>query len=437
MRTARTCIKLWEAVHLMDAETETYSMKTPSVQASSPADQTLMRFVGRQPILDIDMKVYGHELLFRSGTSNAFSGDEEQATQSIIDNSLLLLSEDSREITFINCTRESLLSGIVTLLPPESTVLEILERIDSDPELLECCRRLKNAGYRFALDDFSHAGSQIPLLEIAEFIKVDFMASDSEARARIYDVAGDRQMKFIAEKLETEQDVEAAWSEGCEFFQGYYFCKPIMTATRVIPQNQLVYMRLLTELSREPANLLTIEQLVMSDTSICYRLLRLVNSALYALPYPVTSIRGALMMIGEDEFRKLVTVALANVVGTRKSKAATRVALERAKFCELLAPLFNESPGTLYLLGMLSLIDVILGMPMPQILGMLPLDSRMKAALLGEQGPLTLALDLVRAREAGGWLQATSIQESIGLAGSTASRFYLEAIQWADRINMI
>ena len=143
------------------------------------------------------------------------------------------------------------------------------------------------------------------------------------------------------------------------------------------------------------------------------------------------------MMIGEDEFRKLVTVALANVVGTRKSKAATRVALERAKFCELLAPLFNESPGTLYLLGMLSLIDVILGMPMPQILGMLPLDSRMKAALLGEQGPLTLALDLVRAREAGGWLQATSIQESIGLAGSTASRFYLEAIQWADRINMI
>ncbi len=394
-----------------------------------------MRFVGRQPILDIEMKVYGHELLFRSGSVNAFSGDEEQATQSVIDNSLLLISEASHEISFINCTKEALLSGIVTLLPPASTVLEILETIEFDQELLECCRELKRDGYKFALDDFSEVGSQLPLLEIADFIKVDFMASNREARAKIYELAGGPNVIFIAEKLETEQEVETAWAEGCELFQGYFFCKPIMTATRVIPQNQLVYMRILSELSREPANLYAIEQLVMTDTSICYRLLRLVNSALYGLPQPVTSIRGALLMIGEDEFRKLVTVALANVAGTQKSKVATRVALERAKFCELLAPLFNESPGTLYLMGMLSLIDVILGMSMRQVMAILPLDERMKAALLGERGSLTLALDLVRAREAGGWLEATNIQESLGIAGATASRFYLEAVQWADLIN--
>ncbi len=401
------------------------------------ASSVSVRFVGRQPILDNNLNLFGHELLFRAGTVNEFSGDAELATRSVIDDSLLLIPPDSGDVSFINCTRQALVSGIVTLLPPANTVLEILENIEPDTELLECCRALKAIGYQFAMDDFSGEASKLPFLEVANFIKIDFQASDAAARKAIYSIAAKAKVRLIAEKVETEKDVETAWSEGCTFFQGYFFCRPIMVAPKIIPQNQLVYLRLLAELTREPANLDEIEQLTRSEPSICYRLLRLVNSALYALPAPVESIRSAVMMIGDDEFRKLVTVALTNVAGTPKSKAATRVALERAKFCELLAPVLRESSSMLYITGMLSLMDVILNLPMQQVIDRLALHPKIKSALLGERSPLRVALDLVLAREKGGWIETTSIQESIGLAGCVASKLYSEALQWAEKVSTI
>jgi EAL and modified HD-GYP domain-containing signal transduction protein len=393
--------------------------------------------VGRQPILDASLNLHGHELLYRSGAANEFSGEAEHATRSVIDDSLLLASPAGDEKLFFNCTRKSLVSGIVTLLPPESTVLEILENVDPDDELLEACRALKALGYSFALDDFVADRSKAAFLEFADYIKIDFMASDFAARQSIHALVAGAPIKFIAEKVETEADVEQAWKEGCTFFQGYFFCKPVMIAPRIIPQNQMVYMRLLAELSREPADIAEIEHLIKAEPSICYRLLRLVNSSLYALPSPISSIRHAIMLIGDDEFRKLVTVAFANIAGSSRSKAVTRVALTRAKFCEALAPVLNESASTLYLLGMLSLMDVILTMPMRQVIGLLPLHQTLKLALLGERTSLTIALDLVRARESGGWLETTSIQESLNLRGDIASRLYSDAVKWADTVDRL
>lgn len=396
-----------------------------------------MHFLGRQPILDSDLNLYGHELLYREGLANEFSGEAEHATRSVIDDSLLLANPTGNEKIFFNCTRKSLVSGVVTLLPPVSTVLEILESVDPDDELMDCCRSLKALGYSFALDDFVPLPSKIPFLEIADYIKIDFLASDKQEREAIHSLADSRKIKFIAEKVETEPDVEQAWKEGCSFFQGYFFCRPVMIAPRVIPQNQMVYMRLLAELTRQPADIGEIEQLAKSEPSICYRLLRLVNSPLYALPAPISSIRSAVMMIGDDEFRKLVTVALANIAGSSRSKSVTRVALTRAKFCEFLAPVLNESSSTLYLLGMLSLMDVILTLPMRQVVEMLPLHATIKAALLGGRSPLTVALNLARARESGGWLETTSIQESLNLRGDIASRLYSDAIKWADTVDRL
>ena len=396
-----------------------------------------IHFVGRQPILDANLNVYGHELLYRTGLENHFSGNAEHATRSVIDDSLLMAAPANNEKIFFNCTRTSLVSGIVTLLPPSITVLEILENVDPDEELLQACRDLKKLGYTFALDDFVPEEIKLPFLGIADYIKIDFLLCGPKVRTFIYKLAAKRSIKLIAEKVETEADVEQAWKEGCTFFQGYFFCKPLMTAPRVIPQNQLVYMRLLAELSRDPSNIFEIEQLAKAEPSITYRLLRLVNSALYALPSPVSSIRNAVMRIGDDEFRKLIFVSLANIAGTSRSKVVTRVALTRAKFCEQLAPILNESGSALYLLGMLSLMDIILSMPMRQVLELLPLQPSIKMALLGEKSSLTIALDLVRARESGGWLETTSIQERLNLRGDLASRFYSEAVQWADTINQI
>jgi len=390
------------------------------------------RFLARQPIVDINGRIFGHELLFRSGQCNAFAGDPEDATRDVIDQCLLLMPSAAQEATFINFTRASLLAGSVTLLPPTNTVLEILETVEPDPEVLQVCRKLKLKGYRFALDDFSPADSKLQFLELADFIKIDFLTSPQVVRDKIYALVSNSSVRLLAEKVETEADVQLARSEGCELFQGYFFSKPAIVTNRIIPQNHAVYLQLLAALSRTPAEIDEIEKLVVSDASLCYRLLRLVNSAMYALPSTVSTIRSALLMVGDDEFRKLVTVAFTGLATAAHSKVLMHMAIERAKFCEMMAPSLHESGSRLYLLGMLSVVDTILRIPMKQLVTLLPLDREMKAALLGEGSSLAVALDCVRCHESGDWQRLASIRQSLGISDNKASAIYLNALQWAD-----
>ena len=204
---------------------------------------------------------------FAQGTTNSFSGHAESASRDVIDHCLLLIPNSGSEVSFINCTRNDLISGIVTLLPPLSTVLEILENVDPDPELMEACRALRKKGFRFALDDFSPEQSKLPFLEIADFIKIDFLASDAAKRRDIYAMVAGTRITLLAEKVETEADVQRAKSEGCKLFQGYFFSKPVILTTRVVPQNHLTYLRLLAALTRAPSDLSQIEALVMSEPS--------------------------------------------------------------------------------------------------------------------------------------------------------------------------
>jgi len=395
-----------------------------------------VRFISRQPILDVRRRIYGYEMLFRSGSENVFSGDGEDATRDVIDQCLLLMPENELEASFINCTKQTLMAGLVTLLPPSTTVLEILENVYPDEELIAACKSLKRKGYRFALDDFDGEAAKLPFLEIADFIKVDFRACDAAARKSIYAMAAGTKATFLAEKVETEADVKVAQAEGCKLFQGYYFSRPIMVSTGVIPQNHVAYLRLLAALTRTPSEVSEIEALVMSDAPLCYRLLRLVNSALYGFRSTIQSIRSALLIVGDDEFRKMVTVALPSVAAREQTKAIVHMALERAKFCELLAPMIDGSPSRLYLLGMLSVIDVILGTPMTQIIEAIPIDPEMKAALTGKQGRLTAVLDLVRCHETGDWKEHEAIQSALGLTERKTSMIYIESVRWAEKTRL-
>ncbi len=408
------------------------TMDRPDRPFAVPRETPPTRFLGRQPILDNNLNLYGYELLFRAGHDNAFSGDPEEATRQVTDNYLRIVPEAARSVAFVNCTRDALLTNAVALLPSHNTVLEILEDVEPDPEVLEACAALKQQGYRFALDDFLPGPSKIPFLPFADFIKIDFRCADAKVRREIYKMAAGCGAKLLAEKVETTQDMEVARAEGCQLFQGYFFSKPIIIAQRAIPRNHFTYLRVLAALCRPRPDINEIEALVKTELSLCYALLRLVNSALYGLPVRVSSIRNALLMVGDDGVRTLVTVALAGVFSETHSKSLVSMAVERAKFCERLAPMLGEDGSKLYLLGMLSLIDAIVQIPMSQIVKSLPLDADMSAALVGEASPLKVALDLVRCYEAGSWHTCEVMQERLGLSESRTASMYVDSIHWAD-----
>jgi c-di-GMP-related signal transduction protein len=390
-----------------------------------------VRYLGRQPIVDEKYRLYGYELLYRGNEENRFCGSTERATSEVVDHWLMLMPDST--IAFVNCTRTALLEGVVTVLPPAQTVLEILENIGPDRALLRACRTLKVQGYRFALDNFVPVPSRAPLIELADFVKIDYRAEDAQSRRAIGTMLKGSWALRIAEKIETEEEMRMARSEGCMLFQGYFFSRPLMMASATPPQNRLVYLRLLAALQESPADLRQVESLVHSDATLCYRVLRLANSAMQGHPGVISTVREALLMVGDDAVRRMVTVALAAVLCGHRPPALVSMALARARFCELLAPGVQQDPSQFYLMGMLSLLDALLETPMPRILNALPLGSEMKAALLGEPGPLSAVLGLVQSLELCDWARCENLRQSLGLTESAVAAMHVESLGWVSR----
>jgi c-di-GMP-related signal transduction protein len=398
----------------------------PAVQPALPS-----RYLGRQPIVDEKSRLCGYELLFREGEANHFSGDPERATREVVDYWLMLMPEPDQTLAFVNCTRAALIEGVVTILPPASTVLEILEDIEPDPALLSACRALRKQGYRFALDDFTPVPSRAPLLELADYVKIDYLGTNVKARHEIVAMMAGSWALRIAEKIESEEEMRQAHGEGCMLFQGYFFARPVLLSSTRVPQNRLVYLRLLAALQQVPSDLDEVDSLVSSDATLCYRILRLANSAMQGRFATVSSVRDALLVVGDDALRRMVTVALAGVLSGHRPPALVSMALARARFCERLAPRLSQGPEQLYLLGILSLLDALLEMPMHRILKTLPLTCEMKAALIGEPGSLASALELVRSLEICDWRRCEGLRTSFGLSESEVACMYVESLRWS------
>ena len=293
------------------------------VARANAKDVRPLRYVARQPIFDREQHVFGYELLFRDGLENAFNGDTDEASRATLDRSLLMGLDvlcDGRR-AFVNCTRDTLVKGLVTLLPSESTVVEVLENVTPDPDVMLACQNLKEAGYLIALDDFTADDARAPLAEIADILKVDMKLTTEEQRAALIKRYGPWRCRMLAEKIETQAEFLRTKDQGFVYFQGYFFRRPEMLSTRDMPANRLNYLRLLQEVSRPELDLDGLEKLIKSEASVCYRLLRYLNSAVFGLKNEIHSVRHALSMLGEREVRRWVRLVAA--VGAGREKPAT------------------------------------------------------------------------------------------------------------------
>ena len=392
------------------------------------------RFVARQTIFDRRREVFGYELLFRSGWENCFRGDSEDATRKMIaDGALYGFHELTQGApSFVNCTRESLVTGLVTLLP-NSTVLEILESVVGDPEVLAACARYKSLGYKLALDDFQMHEGMEGLIELADFVKVDFRLSNAEERRRILALFKGKKAIMLAEKVETEQEFQIALAEGFTLFQGYFFCVPTVFSKKRAPTNGANYLYLLSALSQGQFDVVKISLLLKSEVSLSYQLLRLVDSAAYGINHGIRSLQDALVFAGEQQFRKLLMNAIATETCRNRSSELLVHVLHRARFLELMAPFTGESPTEQYLFGLLSLMDVLLEIPMSDLIAALPLRSEMKAALAGEENSVSAALRLFERYKDADWRFCMEQSHILHSSEGELTDLYRESLVWAEK----
>jgi EAL and modified HD-GYP domain-containing signal transduction protein len=397
-----------------------------------------LRYVARQPIFDRDKKVFGYELLFRDDMDNAFhSVDPDAASRSTLDSSLLVGLDvlcDGRR-AFLNCTRETLISGLVTLLPSHSTVVEILETVPVDAEVITACQRLKEAGYLIALDDYVSGDPREPLAEMADILKVDLKLTTLEQRAALVKKHGPWRCRMLAEKVENLAEFVAARDQGFVYFQGYFLRRPEMMTTHDVPANAVNYIRMLQAVSQPDLDVPELDKLIKTEASICYRLLRYMNSARFGFKNEIHSVRHALAILGDREVRRWVRLIATVGAGQDKTSDLVLCALVRARFGELLAPLVRHGESDLFLLGLLSMLDTMLEIPMSEILEKIPLDTETKAVLRGEPSLLRPIYQLMLAHESGEWEAARSICDNLQIDADTVATSYWQAQQWAREVS--
>ncbi len=262
----------------------------------------MQKFIARQPIFNAERIIYGYELLFRSSLTNFFDGSNpEAASASAADNMFLFgverLTQGHR--AFLNCTRDFLVRDYATLLPKERVVIEVLETIKIDDEVIDACRRLKQAGYLLALDDFKETLELRPLIELADFIKVDILASSGEEQNRLAREHAKSAIRLVAEKVETYEDFQRTLGWGYSYFQGYFFSRPEILTRHDIPAYKLNYLRVLQAVNRSPMDMNDVSNRIKEEASLSYRLLRYLNSPAFFLASEVSSIPHALSLLGE------------------------------------------------------------------------------------------------------------------------------------------
>ena len=335
-------------------------------------------YLARHPILDRRGAVLGYELRYHDP---AEAPDDATAGANGLIDALALFGAErfaGGHWAFVPCTPQMLLDETIEGLPPSRLVLEFSAPDEASPKLLRACRRLREAGFRFALTGFEPGGHRGPWMEVVDYVKVEVKALQTPGWE--YLSAG---ATVIADDVQTHDLYRTARAAGIGYFQGFYFCRPDLIPNAKIPAYHVAHLEILRELFKDPLDLKTLCPLVERDPSLIYRVLRLVNSPFCAVHKSVASIESAIILLGDATFRRIATLAIHCALSQDQSPELLNMALIRARFCATAAHLCGFHPEEQYLLGMLSLLPPMLGVPMELILGELPLRETIQNALAG------------------------------------------------------
>jgi len=395
-------------------------------------------YVARQPVFKKNKKLYGYELLFRGGMSNAFPDiDGDTATSKLLSNSFFNIGIDQLtggKMAFINFTQELLVRKIPMMFPIENMMVEILEDVNPNKELVNACLDIFRAGYAIALDDFVFKDELKPLIKLAQIIKIDFMLSPIEEIKRLVNMLKGSKIKLLAEKIETYDEFEMALSMGFTYFQGYFFSKPEILSSKEITPSKITLLQIVGEANKKDCNFDKLEKLINRDVSISYKLLRYINSAFFKRACEISTIKHAIVLLGEDEIKRFISLVTTAELASDKPDELVRTSIIRARFCELLG--LNSSNGTdvseLFLMGLFSLIDAMLDNTMESIMKNLPLSKNIKQALIEANGGLVDYLKFVSYYETANWDQCSSIIAKIRVDEDKIPEFYQDAVNWAD-----
>jgi EAL and modified HD-GYP domain-containing signal transduction protein len=399
-------------------------------------------FIARQPIVDGRHQLMAYELLFRHSAQaqSAHVDSDLDAGLTVISNTLCNMGTDwllKGKLAFVNMELSMLMSDFSSLLPHEKVVIEILEAVVPSPEVLARLAELKEAGYRFALDDFHPQAGSDKFLPFASFVKLDVLAYAPADLAKLVQLLRRFPVKLVAEKVETQEQFRRCGELGFEYFQGYYFAHPENLVSKVINPSHGTVLQLLDKV-RQGAEVRELEGLFKKDVALTFKLLRYINSAGFGLSCEVQSIRHAVSILGMQPLYRWLTLLLVTAGGSPTAPTLSRTAITRGRLCELLAKqtLPRNEQDNLFIVGVFSLLPAFLEMPMEQVLERVVISDKVADALLDHSGIYGPFLSLVEAVESGNQQQLEDLALSLMLSPKQVSEAHLHALAWVEQLGL-
>jgi len=395
-------------------------------------------FVARQAILNRNQNVVAYELLFRDSPENCFPGvSDGQATARLIMENQLNLG--TRHITsgkkaLINIGPESLKLDLCEFLPCKDVVIELLETIEPTDDTYELCRKLFHSNYKLALDDFVYSPQWERFLKLVNLIKFDIRLTPlDEIPLVVNKLKKHKNIKLLAEKIETDEEYKLARQMGFDYFQGYYFARPAMIEQKDIHYNYGLVIAIYSEVMKTDPDVKVITGLFELDAALAYKLLRLLNSGVFPLQSQISSLKQALVYLGQARLKKFVSLIVTAHTARTKPIELMQMCVIRARFCELIASkVAKQVQGEAFFTGLFSLLDAILDKPMDLLVDKLPFPDEIKVALTGEKNDLYYILETVKAYETGSWWALEKAVSLINLDSAFLPKLYKQAVKWAD-----
>lgn len=399
-------------------------------------------FIGRQPLVDKQQKIIGYELLFREAghSTTANVKDDFNAGTRVLINTLSNMGADwllGDKLAFINIAADMLTSDFLELLPPQRVVLELVESVTPTDELMARARELKGKGYRFALDDFIPSKENLPWLDIANFIKLDVQDLGPAKTEQFIKVLAKYPVKFIAEKVETHEEFKHCSDIGFDYYQGFYFAHPETLSAKVITPDHTGVMQILN-LVRENADIKDVEIAFKRDVAMSFKLLRYINSVGFGLSCEIQSIRHAVAILGYEQLYRWLTLLLVTAGSSSTSPALMKTAVTRGRLTELLGEglLDKQERDNLFIVGVFSLLDAMLEMPIEQVLDKLLLPENISDALLHRDGMYGPFLKLAEACEQEDSDKIEELAGMLSIKPEKVNSAHLESLAWVEQLGI-
>ncbi len=392
-------------------------------------------FIGRQPIFDRKKQVYAYELLFRASTDHnaAIILEPDAATAQVMMNlfgDLGLKNVVGDHKAFINFTEAMLLSENKPFFPRNQVVIEVLEDVKVSTKLIESLKSLRKLGYRIALDDYIFNPDLAVLEQYADLIKVEILDVPPSKLAQHVPRLKSQGIRLLAEKVETQQQYDFCHQLGFDFFQGYFFAKPVIIKGHSLPPSKLAMMQLMAQVYDPNIDMKSLAETISRDVSLSQKLLKFASAQ--GENHQVTSIHDVVLRFGLNRLQSWTSLLMLSGAKDKPSELF-RTALIRAKFCELVGGRVNDfSKDSYFTVGLFSCLDAVMDLSLDDLLKELNFEDSIKKALLEEHGSLGVALSAVKAIEQG----QTDFELPKNLTPSELSRLYLMAMEFSHSIDL-